>query len=78
MTLYQTTVVGLGTANWRWTVTGNADFEENVDVTYQEWDSSTKTWITQQKLDGVPAKVLKLLGEHAENIASIAEVEFEI
>lgn len=78
MTLYQTTVVGLGTADWRWTVTGNADFEENVDVAYQEWDTSTRTWVTKQKLDGVPAKVLKLLGEHAENIASMAEVEFEI
>jgi hypothetical protein len=78
MTLYQTTVIGIGTADWRWTVTGNADFEENVDITYDEWDSAERKWKIKQKLDGIPAKVLKELGSHAENIASMAEVEYEV
>lgn len=78
MTLYQTTVVSLGSADWRWTVTDNADFEKNVDVTYEEWNSVERVWKVRQKLDNIPAKVLKMLGEHAENITSMAEVGFEV
>lgn len=78
MTLYQTTVVGLGTADWRWTVTGNADFEENVDIAYEEWNSTDHKWTVKQRIDGIPAKVLKELSGHAENIAAMAEVELEV
>ena len=77
MTLYQTTVIGIGTADWRWTVTGNADFEENVDLTYEEWNSTDRKWNVKQKIDGIPANVLKLLADHSINIADMAKLEIE-
>jgi hypothetical protein len=77
MTMYQTTVIGIGTADWRWTVTGNADFEENVDIAYEEWNSTDRAWKVKQKIDGVPAKVLKLLADHSLNIADMAKLEIK-
>ena len=77
MTLYQTTVIGIGTADWRWTVTGNADFEENVDLTYEEWNSTDRKWNVKQKINGIPANVLKLLADHSINIADMAKLEIE-